>query len=155
ASELYGTDALGGVIQLFRRPPTSRTFAFEGYEGNLETRDYSFFASHRAGRYGGAVAGEYFRTAGYNQINPAERGRVDMDAGSEHHAVEASADVDLAPNARGYVVGSEFSERRGNGTPLQTNDTQMRSVAAGASFVAAGSQWSVQSFALAETFDAF
>jgi outer membrane receptor protein involved in Fe transport len=155
ASELYGTDALGGVIQLFRRPPASRTVTFEGYEGTLGTRDYSLYASHRVGRFGGSFAGEFFHTDGYNQVNPAERGRVDVNARSERHAFEASGDVRLGANARAWVIGSEFSERRGNGTPLQTNDTQIRNLAAGASFAAARSQWTVQAFTLGETFDQF
>jgi len=154
ASELYGTDALGGVIQLFRRPPASRTLNVEGYLGNLETSDYAFNTSHRFGRHGVALSGDVFRTEGYIQVAPLERGPVDIASRSKHRALEAVWDYQLDPNSRLFVVASDFSEERGNGTPLQTNDTQIKSLGAGASFVTGKNQWLVQSFALSETFDA-
>ena len=155
ASELYGTDALGGVIQLFRRQPAARTVSFEGYLGSLGTEDATLYASHRIGRHGLAVASEYFHTDGYNQVLESERGPVDIDARSRHHALEALWDYRLGASGRVFLLGSEYSERRGNGTPLQTNDTQIRSLAAGTTFLTGASQWTVQAFALTETFDAF
>jgi outer membrane receptor protein involved in Fe transport len=154
ASELYGTDALGGVIQVFRRAPASRTLNLEGYLGNFQTSDYAFQTSHRFGRHGVALSGDVFRTEGYIQVAPLERGPVDIASRSKHRALEALWDYQFGPNNRIFVVASDFSEERGNGTPLQTNDTQMKSLAAGASFVTGGNEWSVQSFALSETFDA-
>ena len=155
ASELYGTDALGGVVQLFRRSPVARTLLLEGYLGSFQNVDTSFLASHRLGRHGFAVAGELFRSEGYVQVPPSDRGPVDIAARSKHHALEGLWEYRFGADNRVYTVLSDFSEHRGNGTPLQTNDTQIRSINAGVSFVdGLNNYWTVQTFALSETFDA-
>ena len=110
--------------------------------------------SHRFGRHGVALSGDVFRTEGYIQVAPLERGPVDIASRSKHRALEAVWDYQLDPNSRLFVVASDFSEERGNGTPLQTNDTQIKSLGAGASFITGKNQWLVQSFAMSETFDA-
>ncbi len=156
ASELYGTDALGGVIQLFRRTPASKTLEIEGYLGSFESVDTAFYASHRVGRHGFALTGELFRTEGYILVSPLERGGVDIAARSKHHSLEGLWEYRRNSDSRIYASVSEFSERRGNGTPLQTNDTQIRSGAAGATFVTAQKNyWAVNAYSLQETFDAF
>ncbi len=154
ASELYGTDALGGVIQLFRRRPAPVTFEAEGLYGTMDTADFAFYASHRLGRHGMSVAGDLFRTGGYNQIAPAQRGPVDIRSDSSHGAFEALWDFSLKNGGRVFATLSRYGEDRGNGTPLQVNDTDIRSASAGASFVTNGkNEWSLQSFAVAESFD--
>ena len=155
ASELYGADALGGVIQLFRRSPTPETLRLEGSWGNYDTSDYSFYLSHRMGRHGVAFTGQLFRTDGYIQVSRAERGPVDVEANSRHHALEALWEFRPTPESRVYAIASQFSERRENGTPLQLNDTQINSLAGGASFVTQGkNEWMLQLSTLSETFDA-
>lgn len=155
ASELYGTDALGGVIQLFRREPSRATLNAEAMLGNFNSYDYAFYGSHRLGRHGVALAGEFFRTSGYIQVAPESRGPVDVAATSKHYSLEALWDYRFTPESRAFVLASQFSEDRGNGTPLQKNDTQIRSLAAGLSFITGGRDlWTVQAFTLAETFDA-
>ena len=155
ASELYGTDALGGVIQLFRRSPSPETLRLEGSWGNTDTSDYSFYLSHRMGRHGVALTGEFFRTDGYIQVSRAERGPVDVAANNRHHALEALWEFRPTLDSRLYAVASQFSERRENGTPLQLNDTQIKSLAGGASFVTQGkNEWMLQLSTLTETFDA-
>src|SRR5437867_9498358 len=155
ASELYGTDALGGVIRLFRRTPESKTLEVEGYMGNFESADTAFYASHRIGRHGFALTGEAFRTEGYVQVPAPERGSVDVAARSRHHSLEGFWEFKPEADKGIYALVTEFSERRGNGTPLQVNDTQIRAAAAGATFVTGqNNHWSVDTFSLLETFDA-
>jgi outer membrane receptor protein involved in Fe transport len=155
ASELYGTDALGGVIQLLRRSPTPDTVRLEGSWGSNATSDYSFYLSDRIGRHGVAFTGEVFRTDGYIQVSRTERGPVDVESNSRHHALEALWEFRPTPDSRVYAVASQFSERRSNGTPLQVNDTQIKSLAGGASFVTQGkNEWLFQASTLSETFDA-
>ena len=153
-SELYGTDALGGVIQILRRLPTSRTLEADGYLGSLNTSDYSFYASDRLGRHGLSLAGDFFRTDGYTLVAQGERGRVDVPAGSKHRALEMMWDTRLGASGRAYAIASEYAERRENGTPRQTNESHIRSLAAGINWVSGGSnEWTIRAFGLGEVFD--
>jgi outer membrane receptor protein involved in Fe transport len=155
ASELYGTDALGGVVQLSRRTPSTRTLELEGSLGSFDSSDTSIYASHRIGRHGLSLAGEAFRTEGYVQVTPLDRGSVDIAARSKHRSLEGLWEFKRDADNRIYALVSEFSERRGNGTPLQVNDTQIRSAGAGASFLTGEkNHWSVHTFSLLESFDA-
>ncbi len=155
ASELYGTDALGGVIQVFRKRPRSSTLMAEGYYGGFGTVDYAVYGSHRLGRQGVSLAADLFRTDGYNQVAPAERGPVDIEARSRHQAYEATWDFRLRNGGRIFASLAHFTERRGNGTPLQVNDTQMSAASAGAAFVTqAKNEWALLGFFQDESFDA-
>src|SRR6185503_989864 len=52
ASDLYGSDALSGVINLLTRPPTARHVNVEASYGNRDTGEISFFASDKWKSFG-------------------------------------------------------------------------------------------------------
>jgi outer membrane receptor protein involved in Fe transport len=128
-SDLYGADALGGVIQLLTiRPsrPTGRVL-IEG--GSLGTGSVSLFGGGRTRDWRYSGAGEWFNTDGYIPVateqNPgiAPRGPVDSNLGSKHRSAMASAGYQTDNGWRFDVSANVFSEDRTNGTPLSINST--------------------------------
>jgi outer membrane receptor protein involved in Fe transport len=132
ASSLYGSDALGGVINVVPRDTRQSTLSFETSYGNEDTPDASLFAAGRLKGWGAQLAAEAFHTDGYILVDDVERGRVDTKAGGEHSDVELTIDrMFSGDQGRIFARGSIFGESRENGTPLQINRTHIRQLALG------------------------
>jgi outer membrane cobalamin receptor len=134
-SDLYGADAVGGVVQILTvRPgrPMARA-VFEG--GNMSTGRASVFAGSRTGSWGYSAAGEWFTTDGYIPVSVDQdpgivgRGPVDSDVASEHRSALLAIGYQAANGWRLDASGSVFDEDRLNGTPAVTNATASRQVA--------------------------
>lgn len=130
-SDLYGSDALSGVINLLTRPPATRHVNVEASYGNRDTGEVSFYASEKWKSFGVAISGEAFRTDGYFLLAPNIRGTADAQAASKHRVLNLRLQNDF--NERSYVFarGTLFDEDRANGTVLQFNDTANESLAVG------------------------
>ena len=124
ASDLYGSSAMGGVVQFVRRT-TAPALTVDVSAGSQETGSASAFLASRDW----SLATDLFTTKGYVLVRPDDRGAVDVDANSDHAALDATL-------RRGtlFARASYYRESRENGTPLQTNDTTIRSLAAGGDF---------------------
>ena len=155
-SDLYGADAVGGVIQVVPADVqrTRARLSLDG--GNLATSRASGFASTRLGSVGIGAGAERFATDGAPIIAEAERGPIDTPAGVRAsswlvNAVwRAPADAPLAMvSAR--VQG--FDEDRTNGTPLQVNDTNQHQGSLRASGFVGGGAWQATGFASTQTYD--
>jgi outer membrane receptor protein involved in Fe transport len=120
ASDLYGSAAMGGVIQFIRRKTPGVTVDVTA--GSEETGSASVFAAGDAF----SVAADLLTTAGYAPVRESERGLVDERADTRHVAVDATF-----RRAGAFVRGSYYDEARANGTALQENDTTNRQLAAG------------------------
>jgi len=131
ASNLYGSDALGGVVQFITRQPERPAFTLETSYGNERTPDLSFWTGTRAGRWDLSLASEMFRTDGYTIVPTWQRGSVDAPANSEDATVDLTIGHKLGEKGRVFARGSFYTEFRNNGTPIQTNDTRMGEGAAG------------------------
>jgi outer membrane receptor protein involved in Fe transport len=131
-SDLYGADAVGGVVQLLTlRPgrPSGRAL-LEG--GTLGTGRVSLFggAGARGWRY--SAGGEWFTIDGYIPVaveqNPgiAPRGPVDSVVGSAHRSALVSGGYQSSNGWRVDASGNVYSEDRQNGQPLSINTTASR-----------------------------
>jgi len=154
ASSLYGSGALGGVVQFLTRRPAAPALSLETSYGNLGTGHASLYAGGRRAGWGASLSAEVFRTEGHVLVGAAERGRVDTPAGTRHAAAELTVERSLGDGGRLFARGSYFGEARRNGTPLQTNSTRVRQLAAGAELrhERAGAL-SLRAYASAQTYD--
>ncbi len=119
-SQLYGSSALGGTIQLFPRAPEERTFDARVQAGNLDTYDVDMFASDRSGDWGWIASARAFDTGGYMQIPEDQRGDVDIPVSAEFQTFLGRLEY------RDFHVGVNlYNEKRSNGTPIQQNDSQI------------------------------
>lgn len=142
ASSLYGSDALGGVIQFLSRPAQPAGIVLQTSYGNEDTPDLSLWTGGQAGKWRASFGGELFRTDGYILVPESVRGTVDTKAGSQN----ATADLTIGRDFGGttgihgsvFARGRYLGELRTNGTPIQTNDTHMGQGAAGANLELGG-----------------
>lgn len=137
-SDLYGSGALAGVIQLLRRDAAEPALFAEASVGERGTLDGTAFVARTRGAWGASLAAEGFDTDGYVLVDPAERGPVDVPARSRHASAEGTVERRLAERGKLFVRGSWFDEERGNGTPLQVNDTEIRQWSAGGDWTTGG-----------------
>jgi outer membrane cobalamin receptor len=158
-SDLYGADAVGGVVQILTiRPgrPLGRALV-EG--GNMGTGRVSLFGGSRSNGWVYSAGGEWFTTSGYvivaeeQDFGVAPRGPVDIKAASEHRSAIASVGYQAANGWRVDGSGSVFDEDRRNGTPLVTNATASRQVALDAAGAAGGGLISLRGFGGTQGYD--
>ena len=154
ASSLYGSSALGGVVQFVTRRPGTPALSLETSYGNQGTGHGSLYAGGGRGRWGASLAAEAFGTEGYVTVGEAERGRVDTPAGTRHAALEMTVERRVGDAGRLFARGSYFAESRRNGTPLQTNATRARQLAAGADWQhGRAGAFGLRAYASAQTYD--
>ena len=125
SSNLYGSSALGGVVQFLTPEPNTPAFTLESSYGNENTPDLSLWTGSRLGRWDYSLATEMFRTDGYILVPDSVRGSVDTPANSKDVTVYARVGHELGNNGRIFARGNFYTESRNNGTQLQTNDTRI------------------------------
>ncbi|MGH9453160.1 MAG: TonB-dependent receptor plug domain-containing protein, partial [Terriglobia bacterium] len=116
ASDLYGSDALGGVIDFVSRKAQTNVMDLDASYGNLNTPDGSMWANAVLGRWSAQLAAEAFSTDGYVLVPLNQRGPIDTPAASAHRVATLTIDRQLADHSRAFLSASIFAERRQNGT---------------------------------------
>jgi outer membrane receptor protein involved in Fe transport len=134
ASDLYGSSALGGVINVIRRPPHDSALSFDASFGTHRSADASLAGTLRLGQWIASASGGAFRTDGYFPVRDAERGTVDTRASSRHAQSEFRLERPVRESLRVHAATSYLKESRLNGTLRQTNQTRLRGLVAGANW---------------------
>lgn len=132
ASSLYGSEAMGGVVQFFTRPAEPAGVTVDASYGNQNTQDLSLAAGGSLGKWYSMVSGEAFHTDGYFLVPGAYRGTVDSRAGSDHGDADLTVGRKIGENSQVYARGWYFDDSRNNGTIGQRNDIRMGGGALGA-----------------------
>jgi len=141
--DLYGADALGGVVQVLTFAPGRTRFRATAEAGSHDTARFSGFGGSQRGPWNFDAAGEWLRTDGVVIVGEEVRGPVDVRADSDY----ATGFLGGGYNAGSWHAGlrlSLYDEERGNGTPLQLNRTDMTLVAAEAGGSLAEGAWLVR-----------
>ena len=131
SSALYGSSALGGVVQVVTRPIEDRLeLELEG--GRFGTAAGGLSAAGRAGRFGGSLDLEGLRTDGYGIV--AEPGAVDGPAWSRRAAVRARVEAALGEDAVLDARFGGFAEDQNGGTQYTTATARDALASLGISF---------------------
>lgn len=132
ASDLYGSSAIGGVINVLTTRPQQNSFALTTGYGGEGTVDEAALASLKRGPWGGLVSGGVLSTNGYILVTPDQRGPIDQP--NNVHSQNGMVDLErsIRNNDRIFLRGNGFNEARDNGTPFQKNGTRLWRYAAGA-----------------------
>jgi len=146
-SDVYGRDALGGVVQLIPVSSESDITSLEASGGSRGTGDASALWSHQAGRWGFRADGAIFRWDGYIPVPADQRGAVDTVSNLRARTGGARAERHFGDVNNVFVQGAWSGEERQNGTFLQTNRTQAQNVVLGSDFALAGGLTSLRAFA--------
>ncbi|HSL54246.1 MAG TPA: TonB-dependent receptor [Pyrinomonadaceae bacterium] len=125
-SNLYGSGALGGVVNITSETRWGTGLDVEVSAGNAGTAVTSFTAGKILGDWAIVAAGEALHTNGYVLVPENQRGSVDTAAGTG----DLGGSVTISNVAHGYsfLRLSSFGESRRNGTPVQVNDTRIASI---------------------------
>lgn len=131
ASDLYGSSAIGGVVNVVPVRPSTTMGEVRSSYGGEGTYDLAALIETTRGAWGLLASGGTIGTDGFIQLAPDQRGPVDT--ASNVHGQNGLID---AEHGRGplrlFVRGSVFNEARANGTPYQTNGTRLWRYATGA-----------------------
>jgi outer membrane receptor protein involved in Fe transport len=138
--DLYGADALGGVIQVLTFGPGRTRFRANGEGGSHGTARFSGFGSTDRNAWNVNAAGEWLRTDGVIVLAPEVRGPVDVEADSDYSTGFFGAGYNPGAWRAGLRV-SLYSEDRSNGTPLTVNSTEWRQVSGEAAGAFASGAW--------------
>lgn len=130
ASDLYGSSAIGGVVNVIPVRPTADLIELRSSFGEEATYDDSLLMQTKRGPWGLMAAGGAIGTDGYIQEAPSQRGPVDVASNVHSENGELQVEHDRGP-LRLLVRGSGFNDARNNGTPDQTNATRLWRYATG------------------------
>jgi outer membrane receptor protein involved in Fe transport len=145
ASSLYGSDAVGGVVNLVR--PSATTHAtVETSIGDLFIPSASGVAGVNIGNWNVSGVADGFRTNGYVPVPSEFRGPVDTVTSSKHTNGGLLLERSFS-HGRFFVGGNIYGESRQNGTVLQTNSATIRELKTGADWSSPSwGDWSVRGF---------
>jgi len=131
ASDLYGSSAIGGVVNVVPARPTSTQGEVRSSYGGLGTYDASARVETTMKDWGLLASGGAIGTDGFIQEAPYQRGPVD--SVSNMHGQNGMIDVERNRGPlRLFARGSGFNEARANGTLFQQNGTRLWRYATGA-----------------------
>jgi iron complex outermembrane receptor protein len=152
-SSLYGSSALGGVIQVLSRLPETNRFELDVHGGSQATAGGDLLGSLVQGPWSGNFSGSFLHTDGYFIVAPENRGLVDDRAGSVRYALRAGGFYKPDSKQSLFLQANHFAEDRDNGTALQRNETDITSLRAiyrheGAN----GREWQLRGHGLVEKF---
>ncbi len=123
-SNLYGSSALGGAINITTEDPAPNLLRGSAAVGDRETKDFHLAVGDVIGPAGLRLDANYFETEGFFIVRERDRGPVDVPADSAHRTVSGKLTYAPAPGVRFFLAGNGFREDRGNGTRLQENETR-------------------------------
>jgi len=121
SSSLYGTYAMGGVINIVTAKPTPKTLELRTQYGTRQTPKLDFRAANVWRKVGVSVDGSLFDTDGYPtvvEVNPAgvpERGPIDNNASVNFKNFSVKLDYDPSDRLHAFVRTGYFREKRDNG----------------------------------------
>ena len=125
ASDLYGSSAIGGVINIEPVRPKNSTLQFTSNGGSESTVDGALLGSLTLGKWSGLATGGAVATDGYILIAPAYRGPIDQPSNVHAQNALVQFDRDLGNSQRLFLRGNALDEARHNGTPIQNNGTRL------------------------------
>ena len=138
--DLYGADALGGVIQVLTFTPAATRVRITGEAGSHDTAKFSGYGGTRRGAWQLEGAGEWLRTDGIVTVGEEVRGPVDVRADSDYTTGFLGARFNPGPWHAGLRL-TIYDEERGNGTTLQVNSTSLTQLSGEAGGAVAGGAW--------------
>jgi outer membrane receptor protein involved in Fe transport len=131
ASDLYGSSAIGGVVNIIPALPSSKGLEVRSTFGGEGTYDNSLLAAAHHGPWNLLAAGGLIGTDGYIQEAPSQRGPVDVPSNVHSQNALLTAGCNLG-DLKLFARATGFNELRHNGTPYQRNATRLIRYSTGA-----------------------
>ncbi len=139
ASDLYGSSAIGGVIDVVPVRPKGRSVQLDISGASRMTSTVNGLVTQNVGRWEALAATTLFRTDGYTLTAPAVRGLVDVPSNVHSQSGRVEFLRSIRSDDGIFLRGNLLNEARSNGTPLQTNATRLWRYIAGGDWSVPGS----------------
>ncbi|MFL5442470.1 MAG: TonB-dependent receptor [Myxococcales bacterium] len=149
-SALYGSAALGGVLQFVSAPIDDRVEALvEG--GSFGTGAGAALWSKRVGSFGLSADVDALATGGYRIVR--EPGPIDQPASANHLRGALRGEMQLSENTTLWVRGAGFGEDQNGGTTFTDASVRMATASTGAHLQRGNAVLDFRLFGRAEEFD--
>jgi outer membrane receptor protein involved in Fe transport len=126
ASDLYGSSAIGGVIDVLPAVPSEGlAYAVDVAGANEATSTLNGLVSAGEHDWSGLAAASFFRTDGYVLTAPEVLGPVDVASNVHYQSGRMEFRRSFGAESDAFLRGNLLNEARSNGTPLQTNATRI------------------------------
>ncbi len=125
ASDLYGSAAIGGVIDVIPVRPKDNGFMLDLSGASRVTSIVDGLLTGDLGHTQALAATTLFRTAGYILIAPGLRGPVDIPSNVHSQSGRIEFRHEFGSDAGVFLRGNLLNEARNNGTPLTPNGTRI------------------------------
>jgi len=128
SSVLYGTSALGGVVNVRSRPLDVPSVEADVFGDTLPSLGIGLRGVQRAGPVAVELTSEFLGSNGYNVVAPEMRGAIDVPAGSTHVSLQGRMEAKLSSTT---LLGAKlgfFDEDQNGGTQYTNAASQVRSV---------------------------
>jgi outer membrane receptor protein involved in Fe transport len=152
-SHRYGSGALAGVVQLVRRSGGKQRLDLEGSLGSQRTFDGAINAQAGQGPWTIRVSAEGLSTGGYILVDESDRGPIDGRARARFLTEEVTVEYGFTGGTRVFARGNIYSDDRHNGTPLQTNQSEVKTGVLGFDRPGAAGAFSVRAYLTDELFE--
>ena len=154
SSNLYGTWAMGGVVQILtEQPGPGEHVRAESRAGNLNTYTESLSGRYGTDRIGLSLGYRWFHTNGFITVPAYQRGPVDRTDDSRHENFAGTLRIASDASTTITVGGNLFREDRTFGTALSVAARTIGSVTLGLEHELGGAgRWEAKLFAQWQTF---
>lgn len=125
ASDLYGSSAIGGVIDVASVRPEKNGFIVDLSGASRNTSLANGLLTLGVGKTQALAAVTAFRTDGYTLIAPEVRGPVDVPSNVHSQSGRIELRHSLGTDDGLFLRGNILNEARSNGTPVTTNATRL------------------------------
>src|ERR1700761_2283302 len=139
ASDLYGSSAVGGVVEILPVTAERNHAELMSSEGSFHTFDEAALLSGTHKAWSGLATGGVVLTDGYILVAPEQRGPVDINSNVHAQNGRVVGEHDWS-GGRAFLLGNVLNEARSNGTPLTTIGTRLWRYEAGLDWSPAGAQ---------------
>jgi outer membrane receptor protein involved in Fe transport len=128
SSVLYGTTALGGVVNVRSRPLDVPSAEADLFGDTLPSLGVGLRGVQRAGPVAVELTSEVLGSNGYNVVAPYDRGKIDVPAGSTHVSLQGRLEDQFSPTALFGMKLGFFNEDQNGGTEFTNGAAQVRSI---------------------------
>jgi len=146
-SMIWGSRALGGVINILTRPPESSGLQAQAEGGTGSSYRGTVTGNLVASRFNGSVTTDWAGTDGYLITRPDLRGPVDVPSGDRTKVVTGRVGYDLSSSLQATASGSYFDLDSRGPTPGGGNTSTASEFRGGLRWLSpAGGVWSLQTY---------
>lgn len=124
-SDLYGSSAIGGVVDFVEYPPTLAAGELQLSYGAQNTPQASLIETLSHGPWHGLIAGDFLRTDGYILVAPGLRGAIDRHSNVHYQNADTQIERTFGSRGSAFLGGNLMNEARSNGTVVQNNATRL------------------------------